>query len=140
MKRHMIPKFACILGALLIVATAGDAQGPAPKLAAERPSATTSASSRVVLDQYCVVCHNQKTKTGGLALDTIDLDHVEKTPETWEKVVRKIRTGLMPPSGARRPERAVLDAFAAGVEERLDSAAALNPNPDRKSTRLNSSH
>ena len=129
MKRHMIPKFACILGALLIVATAGDAQGPAPKLAAERPSATTSLSSRVVLDQYCVVCHNQKTKTGGLALDTIDLDHVEKTPETWEKVVRKIRTGLMPPSGARRPERAVLDAFAAGVEERLDSAAALNPNP-----------
>jgi hypothetical protein len=128
MKRYVIPKLTCILGALLFVATAGDAQGPAPKVIAERPASPPS-SSKVVLDQYCVVCHNQKTKTGGLALDTMDLDHVENALETWEKVVRKIRTGLMPPSGARRPERAVLDAFAAGVEQRLDSAAALNANP-----------
>jgi hypothetical protein len=69
-----------------------------------------------------VGCHNARAKTGGLALDTLDFDHVATGAETWEKVVRKIRTGMMPPSGARRPERAVLDAFAADLETRLDKA------------------
>jgi hypothetical protein len=81
------------------------------------------------MTQYCVVCHNQKAKTAGLALDAMDFDRVEKAPEVWEKVVRKVRVGLMPPGGAKRPQRPVLDAFAAEVERRLDKAAALNPNP-----------
>jgi hypothetical protein len=62
-------------------------------------------------------------------LDTMDLDHVEKDAATWEKVVRKIKTGMMPPSGARRPDRTVLDSLAAEVETRLDRAAAAHPNP-----------
>src|SRR5512138_427940 len=76
-----------------------------------------------LLDQYCVTCHNQRLKTAGLILDTIDIEHVGKDAATWEKVVRKVRTGMMPPSGARRPDRAALDAFAADLEGRLDRAA-----------------
>jgi hypothetical protein len=81
------------------------------------------------LNQYCITCHNQRLNTAGLALDTMDFEHVEKNAAVWEKVVRKIKTGMMPPSGARRPERGVLDNFASEVETRLDRAAALSPNP-----------
>ena len=77
-----------------------------------------------LLNQYCITCHNQRAKTGGLALDSKNLEHVAEDAETWEKVVRKIRTGMMPPSGARRPERAVLDKFASDLEARLDEAQA----------------
>jgi len=55
-------------------------------------------------------------ENGGLALDIIDYAHPEKNAETWEKVIRKIKTGMMPPSGARRPDRATLDAFATEIE------------------------
>src|SRR5437867_198208 len=82
-----------------------------------------------LLNQYCITCHNQRAKTAGLMLDTLDYAHLEKDAPTWEKVIRKIKTGMMPPSGARRPERNLLDAFANEVEKRLDSAAARNPNP-----------
>jgi uncharacterized protein DUF1592/uncharacterized protein DUF1588/uncharacterized protein DUF1587/uncharacterized protein DUF1585/uncharacterized protein DUF1595 len=81
------------------------------------------------MDQYCITCHNEKLKTGGLALDGMDVEHVGKAPEIWEKVIRKIRAGLMPPSGRKRPERSALEAFATNVENRLDSEAALHPNP-----------
>ena len=84
---------------------------------------------QALLTQYCVTCHNQTAKTGGLALDTLDVANVGKNAETWEKVVRKIRSGMMPPSGARRPERAVLDAFATELEARLDRAGLAVPNP-----------
>src|SRR5262245_28474131 len=79
--------------------------------------------------QYCMTCHNQRAKTADLMLDTLDFEHLEKNPETWEKVIRKIKTGMMPPAGAKRPERAALDAFANEIEKRLDAAAARNPNP-----------
>ena len=79
-------------------------------------SSRRPAPQQAVLNRYCVTCHNEKLKTGGLALDTLDLDRVGADAETWEKVVRKLRAGLMPPAGARRPDRATLDAFAAAIE------------------------
>src|SRR5215471_4047443 len=82
-----------------------------------------------LINQYCITCHNQRAKVGGLTLDTLDYEHLDKDAATWEKVVRKIKTGMMPPSGARRPERPALDAFANEVEKRLDAAATRNPNP-----------
>ncbi|MGH9145304.1 MAG: DUF1592 domain-containing protein [Vicinamibacterales bacterium] len=81
-----------------------------------------------LLKQYCITCHNQRMKTADLALDTLDVSQVAANAETWEKVVRKIRTGMMPPSGARRPERAALDAFASELEARLDLAAVPGAN------------
>jgi mono/diheme cytochrome c family protein len=88
---------------------------------------------------YCVTCHNDRLKTGGLALDTADLAHVGSRPEVWEKVVRKLRAGLMPPTGSPRPERAVYDSVTAWLETELDAAAASNPNPGVSDTfhRLN---
>jgi mono/diheme cytochrome c family protein len=88
-------------------------------------------SPKALVNQYCVTCHNQKLKTGGLELDAVDPDHPSANPETWEKVVRKVRAGLMPPSGARRPDRKTLDVFAAMIEGALDRAALANPNPGR---------
>jgi hypothetical protein len=82
-----------------------------------------------VLNQYCVTCHDQDGTVAGLALDTLDAEHVEQDAEIWEKVVRKIKTGMMPPGGAPRPERRVLDSLAFELETRLDRAAANEPNP-----------
>src|SRR5262245_38320130 len=63
-----------------------------------------AAQDRTFLNQYCITCHNEKSKIAGLMLDKMDSDHLGEQAETWEKVVRKLRTGMMPPSGARRPE------------------------------------
>ena len=87
------------------------------------------AQDRALLDKYCVGCHNQKTKAGGLTLDTLDLAHPEDHAAIWEKVVRKVRAGMMPPSGMPRPDRATIDGFAAKLEADLDRAAAGTPHP-----------
>jgi mono/diheme cytochrome c family protein len=94
-----------------------------PFLSADQP--------RAVLDQYCVTCHNQKLKTAGLALDQLDPDHVSTAPATWEKIVRKLRTGAMPPAGMPRPAQPAYDSLIATLETSLDRAAALQRNPGR---------
>jgi hypothetical protein len=86
------------------------------------------AQNREFLTQYCTACHNQNAKIAGLMLDKMDLDRAGENAETWEKVVRKLRTGMMPPSGARRPDRAAIDAFASDLEKLLDHAAEAKPN------------
>ena len=102
-------------------AAAGSRQtAPAPAL----PAPAQAAPAPALLTQYCITCHNGRLKTGGLALDALDFEHVGNDAATWEKVVVKIRAGMMPPSGARRPDRTALDAFASALESRLDLAAA----------------
>ena len=86
---------------------------------------------RALLDQYCVTCHNQKLKTAGLLLDKADPTNVSLDPETWEKVVRKVRAGAMPPQGMPRPDQAARERFAVSLETSLDHAAAAKPNPGR---------
>jgi cytochrome c551/c552 len=97
-------------------------------LAAQGADASLS-RQQALLNQYCITCHNKQVRTGGLSLDTLSLAEVGRDTEIWERVVRKVRTGMMPPSGARRPDRAALDAFALDLENRLDRHAASNPNP-----------
>ena len=89
----------------------------------------TASPQRALLDRYCVGCHNEKAKAAGLLLDKLDVTRPGENPESWEKVVRKVRAGMMPPSGAPRPDRAQLDTFVAKLETELDHAAALQPNP-----------
>lgn len=86
---------------------------------------------RAFLDQYCAYCHNDKLKSGGMTLTRLDLNHVDQNAELAEKVVRKLRVGLMPPPGMPRPAREVVTAFAASLETRLDAAAAEHPNAGR---------
>src|SRR5688500_675931 len=95
---------------------------------------------RTVLDRYCVGCHNSAERAGGITLEGPVLASVagRHDAELWEHVVRKVRTGFMPPADEPRPERAALDRFAAVLEQRLDDAARLAPNPGFKEvSRLN---
>jgi hypothetical protein len=93
--------------------------------------AAPSAEPRAVLDEYCVVCHNQQLKTGGLMLDKTDVSNIPAGAETWEKVIRKLRAGAMPPPGNPRPDKAESDRLVKTLEASLDSAAARKPNPGR---------
>ena len=85
---------------------------------------------RAILNQYCVTCHNQRTKTAGLALDTTDLSAIGRDAETWEKVVRKLRSGMMPPQGASHPDDATRNGLISWLTTELDRAA-VNANPGR---------
>ena len=93
-----------------------------------------------LLDQYCVTCHSDKLRTGGLSLQSADLSKVPENAETWEKVIRKIRVEAMPPQGMPRPDKATMSAFAASLENAIDREASARPNPGHASLhRLNRS-
>ena len=99
---------------------------------------------RALLDRYCVTCHNERVVAGagagmmaeqlrlvGLALDSADVDDVAAAPELWEKVVRKLRVGAMPPQPRPRPDRETYDGFRRWLEDELDRVAEARPNPGR---------
>src|SRR5438067_10422104 len=88
---------------------------------------TPTPAPRALIDQYCVTCHNQRTKTAGLTLDRMDPAHVAQDREAWEKVVRKLRAGMMPPQGMPRPNDATYEALTLALESELDRAAAAQP-------------
>src|SRR5215510_2697484 len=100
---------------------------------------STALPDRAVVDKYCVSCHNARTRLGNLVLEGLDPARPGENVETWEKVVRKLRGGLMPPPGRPRPDTAASDVFRAVLEGSLDAAAAVHPNPGRTETvhRLN---
>lgn len=82
-----------------------------------------------VLDIYCSDCHNLDDQAGGIAFDLLGRDSLAGEADTWELAVRKMRTGMMPPLGKPRPERAVLDGFVASLENQLDAESASLPHP-----------
>ena len=131
-KGNSVKKLLLVASGLLALAAASDPQ-IAPASATRSQTAPAGAAAtpldNALPTQYCIGCHNQRSKTAGLTLDTMDYAHLEKDAVTWEKVVRKIKTGMMPPSGQPRPSRATLDAFAMELENRLDKAASASPNP-----------
>jgi hypothetical protein len=88
-------------------------------------------SARATLDKYCVTCHNQKLRTAGLALDTLDLTNPGANPDVWEKVIAKLQQGSMPPAGRPRPDAATYHAVATSLEDDVDREWAANPNPGR---------
>ena len=81
-----------------------------------------------MIEQYCVVCHNQKLKTAGLFFDKLVVAPVGEHAEQWEKVVRKLRAGMMPPAGMPRPNAATYEALTVALENELDRAAAAHPH------------
>jgi len=88
-------------------------------------------SQRALVDTYCVTCHNQRLRTAGLMLDRMDVDHPAQGAETWEKVIRKLRGGMMPPQGNPRPDETAKFDFINYLETSIDRAAAAHPNPGR---------
>ena len=102
------------------------------------PAASSPSPQRALLDRYCVTCHNEQRRTGGLALDTMDVANVGAAPEVWEKVVQKLRGGMMPPVGRPRPDPQSYTGLQAWLETSLDRAAAATTQPGRVPThRLN---
>jgi mono/diheme cytochrome c family protein len=106
-------------------AQSGPPQAAAPAQGASR-SVTDVATGRTLVDQYCVTCHNGRTKAGGLLLDELDLAQLGAHPDVGEKVVRKLRAGLMPPTGARRPDPATLESLIGWMEAELDRNATMH--------------
>jgi len=118
------------------------ASGPLRAESAQAGGSTatpSSAEQRTLLDRYCVTCHNEKLRTGGVTLEKLDVGNVPSGAEVWEKVIRKVRTAQMPPPGRPRPDRARGEALAAWLESEIDRDAAARPNPGRTETvhRLN---
>jgi mono/diheme cytochrome c family protein len=115
------------------LATAG------PPVVGGAPQSGTAVTPSAVINQYCTACHNDRLKSGDLALTAFDLDNVGANPQVWEKVVRKLRGRMMPPPGRPRPDEKTYDQVVAYLEQSLDHASAANPNPARTETfrRLN---
>jgi hypothetical protein len=112
---------------------------PAPQPAPSLPQLVTSASDeRALINRYCVGCHNQRAKGGSgpaaeasrkLALDQLDTARVQDDAEAWERVVRKLRAGMMPPVNSRRPEPATYKSMIAWLENELDRGAVPHMPP-----------
>jgi Protein of unknown function (DUF1592)/Protein of unknown function (DUF1588)/Protein of unknown function (DUF1585)/Protein of unknown function (DUF1587)/Protein of unknown function (DUF1595) len=113
---------------LLLAAFAACALSAAPQQAGSQPPAGAN-PNRAFVNRYCATCHNQKLKTANLAFDVIDLDHPEKDALTWERAIRKLRGGMMPPPGATKPPVEAVNGFATWLENSLDKASAQNFNP-----------
>ena len=142
MGRLISARVLCVLiaGCVALVASAsGLVHAAGPQQVPGGVPEADAAPSRALLDRYCVTCHNERLVRGegaapsalatqlravGLTLDTLDVSNVGEHAETWEKVVRKLRAGVMPPSGRPRPDDAMRDAFLARLEADLDVAWA----------------
>lgn len=116
----------------------GGAAFPGPEVeptsAAALSAGSTSVTSSTVdetLRSYCVTCHNERTRTAGLALDGYLPADPASHPEVWEKVIRKLRAGTMPPGGMPRPESKTYDSIATWLETSIDDAWWSDPKPGR---------
>ncbi len=109
-------------GATPSVSKSGQAPG-------ETKPGADAAAQRALVDQYCVTCHNARLKTANLLLDQLDLAHLGDHAEIGEKVVRKLRAGMMPPTGVRRPDPATLESLIRWMENELDRSAVAHLPP-----------
>jgi mono/diheme cytochrome c family protein len=108
---------------------------PAPQEASQVPGPQ---AYRAVVDRYCVTCHSDRLQTAGLSLEKLDLADLSTRGDVWEKVIRKLRVGMMPPAGLPRPDAGTTTAFIGYLEAGLDKAAADRPVPGAASLhRLN---
>src|SRR5438309_10746056 len=130
-KRSVSGLLALLIGGWLVAAS-GSMRAAAPR-AQQSGSASnaTSSPARAVVGEYCCRCHNERLRTAGLALDTADAEHVSADGVVWEKVVRKLRAGTMPPAGMPRPDQPTNRSVISWLETELDKSAAAHPNPGR---------
>ena len=113
-------------GVAAALAQVETASAPAP-----RQTLPAASASRLMLDTYCVTCHNTRLKTAGLALDAVDVGAPHTNPEIWERVITRLRAGSMPPAGRPRPDPATAHSVAAWLETDLDRAWTARPTPGR---------
>ena len=133
---------SCLLFGALAAAGAASAQTSNDAATAASPASTPQQFSpdtaKAFFTQYCATCHNQYAKIADVVLDTRDYEHVGADPDLWERVVRKLNAGAMPPKGMPRPEPAAYKGMVSWLTASLDAAVAEHPNPGRASIhRLN---
>jgi hypothetical protein len=135
--RNAIATCAVLLGVVLADTLRTDAQAPQSEPRTNAPG-TVAPTDRTLaptpprplgpqaalINQYCVACHNDKLKSGGLTLTSLNLDDPHQSAEIAEKVIRKLRGGLMPPAGAKRPDRQTAAEFVTWLENKIDTTAA----------------
>jgi len=122
MTRNLFSSFALLLSAAFLRAGGQSGNSSAP---------ASSTPQQALLKSYCFGCHNEKVKSGGLALDKLNVSKVGDNPDEWEKVVTKLRAGLMPPARLPRPDQKSYEAFRGWLQDELDRAAASHPDPGR---------
>ena len=134
MKRGLMAAAA----ACFIAGVALNVQSSAPAYAQAAQAGDAVAANKATVQKYCASCHNEKVKSGGLALTTLDLARAAEHADEWEQVIRKVRTGAMPPAGRPRPDKATAENLVTYLETELDKAALAQPNPGRPAlARLN---
>ena len=127
------------VGWLASMASTGELGAASPQAPANPRSnigaarvAAEAASPRALLDEYCLTCHSDRLQTAGLSLQSLQLPTNGQNAAVWEKVVRKLLTGTMPPVGRPRPDRATAQAARVWLQTALDRAAMATPNPGYK--------
>jgi hypothetical protein len=155
--KRALPVIAFVVAAIASAFAAGDQQAasaPALGARADKPAAQPAvkpvashstglmspAEQNALVKQYCVGCHNDRNKdrTSGLSFQSFDAAAITDHPDVAERMIRRLRSGMMPPVGAKRPDPATINGLVAAFETKIDRAAALNPNPGwRPSQRLN---
>lgn len=128
------------LGLFLVICVAAASFGLTTVNSQSQTSVPNSANSpqSALIEQYCVGCHNPKYKSAGISLKGLDFNNIGNDAAVWEKVLRKVRTGQMPPADMPHPDANAVNAFVNWLEGSLDQAAKLNPNPGRPAVhRLN---
>src|SRR5688500_14555682 len=110
--------------------------GPIAPAISHAAPAFGAAEQTALVKQYCVTCHNDRAKAGQLTLASFDAAQAAEHLETSEKMIRKLRAGMMPPAGARRPEAAQIKALAVALESRIARAAVANPTPGPRPLQL----
>jgi hypothetical protein len=130
--RRRIGFFAALAWVLSIGWSLPEARQQAPAAPA-RPAAAAAPTTdqRAVVDKYCVSCHNARTNTAGLSLERGSVAGIESHPDVWEKVIRKVRAGMMPPPGMPAPDGDTRRALVGWLESTLDQSARTAPDPGR---------
>jgi hypothetical protein len=114
-----------VLALLAVAAVSGEGGAPSPG-SGQVAGASGVATQRALVDKYCVGCHNARVKSGGLVLESLDFARLAEHREIAEKVALKLRSGMMPPLRAPRPDKATLDGLIAWMEQELDRDATPN--------------
>jgi hypothetical protein len=121
-------RVAHVVGGLVVAAMLFGVR-PAARVEPAQPPAepTTVETQRAFVQSYCSGCHNDRVKSGGFSWTELDVARPGENARRAEDVIRKVRAGLMPPAGARRPDAAHLRAFSSALAGRLDEMAAAQP-------------
>ncbi len=112
-----------------VLAASGPASAQTASTKAPAHAAGSAAAERALLNQYCVVCHNDKLRKANLSLQNLDLATAGDHAEIWERVIRKLRAGMMPPPGMPRPPLAKYEQLRDWLEAEIDRKAAEHPDP-----------